>query len=198
MSLLIESIRLEEGTFHNISYHQRRVESTLRTLFAMKQVPDLQRLLEGSSYPRSGLFKCRVVYDDRSADVSFVPYTPREIRTLRLVADDNIEYSHKFNDRNALDNLYAMRGTCDDVLILRRGEVTDSSFANIVFRKSGRWFTPSHPLLPGTTRQRLLEKGKIEAIPIRMERIRTFETFRLVNAMIGFDSPEQDVGNIIL
>lgn len=198
MSHLIETIRLEEGIFHNIDYHQRRVEDSFRALFRTKQIPDLQQLLEGSSYPQSGLFKCRIIYDDRSADVSFVPYTPRAIRKIRLVTDDNIEYPHKFKDRDALDNLYAMRGTCDDVLIVRRGEVTDSSFANIVFRKLDLWYTPARPLLPGTMRQRLLEKGKIQVMDIRMEQIPTFETFRLVNAMIGFDSPEQDVGNIIL
>ena len=195
---MIESIRLEEGTFHNLDYHQRRVEDSFRALFGTRQILDLQQLLEGSSYPQRGLFKCRIIYDDRSADLSFVPYTPRMIRKVKLVTDDNIEYSHKFKDRTALDNLYDMRGTCDDVLIIRRGEVTDSSFANIVFRKSGRWYTPARPLLPGTMRQCLLEKEKIQALTIRMEQIQTFETFRLVNAMIGFDSPEQGVANIIL
>lgn len=198
MSLLIESIRLEEGTFHNLDYHQRRVENSFRALFGAKKIFDLRHLLEGSSYPQKGLYKCRIIYDDRSADVSFVPYTPRTIRKIKLVTDDNIEYPHKFKDRAVLDSLYEMRGTCDDVLIIRRGEITDSSFANIVLRKSGQWYTPSSPLLPGTMRQYLLEKGKIQVMTIRIEQLRTFETFRLVNAMIGFDSPEQGVANIIL
>ena len=198
MSLLIESLRLEEGIFYNVSYHQRRVQEAFRELFGTKKVLDLQQLIEGSSYPRRGLFKCRIVYDDQSAKVSFVPYASRPAQTLKLVTDNDIEYAHKFTDRSALDSLYAGRGTCDDVLIVRKGEVTDSSIANIVFRKSGRWFTPSHPLLAGTMRQRLLESGKIEPITIRMEQIPTFESFRLVNAMMGFNGPEQDVGNIIL
>lgn len=198
MSLLIESIRLEEGTFHNVDYHQRRVEDSFRALFGAKQIFNLSQLLEGSSYPKSGLFKCRITYNDQSADVSFIAYAPRLIRKIKLVTDDNIEYSHKFKNRAALDSLYAIRGTCDDVLIVKRGEVTDTSFANIVFRKSGHWYTPANPLLPGTMRRSLLEKGKIKVMAIRTEQIRTFETFRLVNAMVGFDSPEQDVSNIIL
>lgn len=198
MSLLIESIRLEDGTFYNVGYHQRRVEDSFQVLFGTKQILNLSRLLEGLPYPKKGLFKCRIIYDHQTADVSFIPYLPRLIRKIKLVTDDNIEYSHKFKDRTILDSLYAMRGTCDDVLIIKRGVVTDSSFANIVFRKSGHWYTPANPLLPGTMRRSLLEKGKIKAMAIRTEQIRTFETFRLVNAMVGFDSPEQDVDNIIL
>lgn len=197
MCLLIESIRLKDGTFYNVQYHQQRMDHAFRDLFRTIS-PDLRRLLEESSYPRSGVFKCRVIYDEKSADVSVTPYTPKTIRTLKAVTDDGIQYRHKFSDRTALENLYAMRGDCDEVLIIKGGEVTDSSFSNIVFRRSGRWYTPARPLLRGTMRQSLLEDGKIEAITIRKEDVPTFETFRLINGMIGFDSPEQSVANIIL
>lgn len=174
------------------------MDHAFRDHFRTTTSPDLRRLLESSSYPRRGVFKCRVVYDDESTEVSVTPYTPKTIRTLKAVTDDNIQYRHKFSDRTALENLYAMRGDCDEVLIIKEGEVTDSSFSNIVFRRSGRWYTPARPLLRGTMRQSLLEDGKIEAITIRKEDVPTFETFRLINAMIGFDSPEQGVANIIL
>lgn len=198
MCLLIESIRLEDGKFCNVQYHQRRMEEAFRALFPPLSPPDLRRLLQASPYPRHGVFKCRVVYDDQSTNVSYAPYTPKTIRTLKVVTDNDIDYSHKFSNRAVLENLYARRGDCDDVLIIREGEVADSSFANIVFRKSGHWYTPAHPLLAGTMRQYLLEKGKIQAIVIRKEHIPTFETFRLINAMIGFDSPERGVADIIL
>lgn len=198
MCLLIESVRLEEGTFHNLRYHQRRVEDSFRALFGTKQPHDLRRVLESTPRPGKGLYKCRIIYDDNSVDVSFVPYARKPIRTLKVVINDEIEYPHKLKDRTALDNSYAMRDECDDILIVRTGEVTDSSFANIIFRKAGRWYTPLRPLLPGTMRQSLLENGKIQAAAIRMEHIRTFETFRLINAMRGIDSPEERVGNIIL
>ena len=107
MCLLIESIRLEDGIFHNVSFHQRRVEHAFRALFGASQPLDLQSLLEKSSrVPVKGRYKCRILYDDRSADVSFVAYTLKPVVTLKVVTDDDIAYAHKFSDRSALDNLY--------------------------------------------------------------------------------------------
>lgn len=197
MSLLIESIRLDDGVFHNLIYHQRRVDKAFSSLFTARS-HNLEELLRRSSHPVDGLYKCRIVYDAHSAEVSFVPYNARPIRSIKVVIDDGIRYDCKFAERKALDNLFAMRAACDDVLIVRNGEVTDSSIANIAFSKAGRWFTPAHPLLAGTMRQSLIDAGKIEAAVIRKEQIPSFESFRLINAMVGFDSPEQDVGNIIL
>lgn len=197
MSLLIESIRCQDGVFHNLAYHQRRVDHAFRSLF--NHPPhDLARLLESVQRPSSGLWKCRIEYDETSARPELTPYTPRVVRNLLAVHDDAISYPHKYRDRRAIDYWYALRGTCDDILVVKNGEVTDTSIANIVFRRGSDWYTPLNPLLPGTMRQYLLEAGKIRAMTIRKEDIPAFDSFRLVNAMTGFEAPEQAVSNIVL
>ncbi|HEY8511759.1 MAG TPA: aminotransferase class IV [Cyclobacteriaceae bacterium] len=196
MSLLIETIRCQDGVFHNLEYHQRRVDHAFRSLFD-RDPHNLARLLESVTVPSSGWWKCRIEYDAINTNVELTPYTPRRVETLLAVRDDSIAYSHKFRDRSAIERWFASRGTCDDILIVRNDEITDSSIANIAFRHNDKWFTPANPLLPGTQRQFLIDSGKIQPIVIRKEDVLSFESFRLINAMIGFEAPEQPVSNIV-
>jgi 4-amino-4-deoxychorismate lyase len=159
---------------------------------------NLEKFLNELDAPQKGVFKCRIVYDEISKEVEFVPYQPKEVRSLKIVENDRILYEHKYADRDAIDKLYKQKDGCDDILIVKKGNVTDTSYANIVFRKGRTWYTPWSALLKGTMRQSLLDNNKILTENIQLEDIRGFKTFKLVNAMLEFDSPEIDVSNIVL
>ena len=60
-----------------------------------------------------------------------------------------------------------------------------------------RWFTPWSALLKGTIRTKLIERNLLYEEEIRVEDISSFESFKLINAMIEFDSPEIEVSNIV-
>jgi 4-amino-4-deoxychorismate lyase len=66
-----------------------------------------------------------------------------------------------------------------------------------VFRKNNHWVTPWSALLKGTQRQKLLDQNIIQEDDIRLEDIRTFQSFKLINAMFEFDGDEIDVSNIV-
>ena len=130
-------------------------------------------------------------------EAGFEVYEPRTIRRIRMVEDDTISYAHKFLDRGHINQLVDRRGECDDVLIVKKGRITDCSFSNIVFLKGGQWFTPSTPLLAGTMRQKLIDENKIATREIHPEDIRSFETCKIINAMLEFGSPEIEVSEIV-
>lgn len=197
MSRLIESIKLLDGKFYNLSYHEQRMTSSLKKLFGHNELIDLQRCLNSKPYPRKGLYKSRIVYDHRTMEIAFSPYNLRPAETFRIVEDDTIEYDLKFADRAVIDRLFQRRGQCDDILIVRNGRVTDSSIANVIFRKGANWYTPASPLLKGTMRQNLLDQKNIREEEISKKDVRTFETFKMINAMLEFDSPEIEVSNIV-
>lgn len=88
--------------------------------------------------------------------------------------------------------------SCDDILIVKNGFVTDSSISNIIFFDGYKWVTPDTPLLKGTMRQFLLEAAEIKEETITVQNLTTFTSFRLINAMLGFDGPEIDVSKIVL
>ena len=77
-------------------------------------------------------------------------------------------------------------GECDDVLIVRDGWVTDTSFTNVVFEDAGVVFTRRRLVcLRGLGGRVCWTRGVIQACPIRVEDIRRFRRALLVNAAIG-------------
>ena len=198
MSRFIESIKLLDGKFYNLSYHEARMSRTLRDHYGSRSPIDLQKFLFDQAFPSSGLYKCRIVYDIDTTDVKYSPYTAKRIERIRVIEADGISYAYKYEDRQVIDRLFDQRGNCDDVLIVRNGNITDCSFSNIAFWKDHKWYTPLSPLLKGTMRQRLIDTNKLEAAEIRVEDLRSFERFKLINAMLEFNGPEIEVSEIVL
>lgn len=197
MSLLIESIKFSNGKYYNLFYHEQRMNLALKTLCGVEGHFNLEEFLQSMPIPEQGFYKCRIVYDDVSREVEYLPYIAKPVRSLQIVHHDRIRYAYKYADRSTIDSLFALRKDCDDVLIVRRGLVTDTSYANIVLKRNGAWYTPWSALLKGTMRAYLLERNLISEEEIRMEEINTFESFKLINALLEFDAPEIDVSHIV-
>lgn len=180
---LLETIRCENGQAQHLSYHQQRVERSLKQL-GSDVYYNLSTLV---TPPDNALYRCRIVYDDSSLDITYIPYRKRVIQTLQLIQADHLDYSLKYADRTELDLLSAQKGDAEDILVVKNGLVTDTSIANIAFFNGTKWLTPKHPLLQGTTRARLLDEKKIFESEIHMDDLKKFKAFALLNAMIGFD-----------
>jgi 4-amino-4-deoxychorismate lyase len=197
MSLLIESIKLVDGKFLNLFYHEQRMIRSLHTLCGTDEDFALEDFLNELTIPKTGVYKCRIVYDDIVKDVEFIHYEPRQVKSLKIVQNDRINYEFKYKDRKEIDSLFEQREGCDDILIVKKGEVTDASYANIVFKRNDEWVTPWSPLLKGTMRQKLLEENKIVAEKILLDELHTFKSFKLINALLEFDGPEIELSNIV-
>jgi 4-amino-4-deoxychorismate lyase len=132
-------------------------------------------------------YKVHLEYDSSGFHfLSVLPYRCRPINTLRLVEGGDIDYSYKYADRSSLNALLAERGTCDEILIVKDGLLTDTSFTNIALFDGCHWLTPRRPLLAGTHRQRLLARGIISEADIRAADIQQFFRIRLFNAMVDW------------
>jgi 4-amino-4-deoxychorismate lyase len=197
MSLLIETIKVVDGKFCNLFYHEQRMIRSLEALCGVDEDIILEEFLNELTVPKEGLFKCRIVYDEHTKEVEFIPYKIRPVKNLKIVENDRINYDFKYADRKQIDKLFEQRDGCDDILIVKKDEVTDASYANIVFKRGSEWVTPWSPLLKGTMRQKLIEHNKITPEKILLEDIPSFQSFKLINAMLEFDSPEIDVSNIV-
>lgn len=188
MSLLVESIKVQDGKLLNINQHNERMERSLFDLFGKKSTVYLEKIIDVPASARKGIYKCRVVYDDISTEAEFIPYIIHEVRSLRIVYDDEISYSYKFAERSDLIRLYGLRGECDDILIIKNGLVTDTSYANVILKdKNGTWFTPSSCLLKGTRRSKLLNDKIISEADISVGHLNKYSELRIINAMIGID-----------
>jgi len=197
MSLLVETIKVVDGKFANLFYHEQRMIRSLEMLCGVEEDIILDDFLNELTVPKEGVFKCRIVYDEQTKEVEFIPYKIRPVKSLKIVENDRINYDFKYADRKQIDKLFEQRDGCDDILIVKKEEVTDTSYANIIFKRGSEWVTPWSPLLKGTMRQKLIEQNKIIPEKILLEDIPSFQSFKLINAMLEFDSPEIDVSNIV-
>jgi len=83
-----------------------------------------------------------------------------------------------------------MRGVCDEILVVKNGMITDTSFSNIIFLKKGTWYTPEYPLLPGTRRADYLQKNQIFPQVIKPEDLGQYEEARLINSMRSLEDAD--------
>lgn len=185
MSLLFETIKVENRRFYHLEWHNRRMNRSRKELLGINQPVDLSGELHIPETVDKQLYKCRVEYDMKIDKVEFIRYIPRSIKTLKVIHADSIKYHHKFSDRSLLDQLIKLKGHCDDILIIRNKYVTDTSYCNIAFFDGSRWVTPSTPLLKGTCRERLLQQKFLFEKPILWNEIDSFSHFILINAMMG-------------
>ena len=185
----VETIKIKNGKAMALSYHQERMNRTMQHFFPGKDIPSLE---EGIAPTKDmDFYKARVVYgEEEIEDIQYVPYSMKEIHTLKIIRDDDIDYSFKSTDRTGLNHLAAQKGDCDEIIIIKNGLVTDTSFTNIAIFKDAKWSTPKHPLLLGTKRAALLENGIIKEADITVDDLMKAEKVSLFNAMIDFGERE--------
>jgi para-aminobenzoate synthetase/4-amino-4-deoxychorismate lyase len=123
-----------------------------------------------------------------------------QLRALQLVlarkpiASDDEFFNHKTDDRQYFDRLlksaqHEYGVEVDDVVMFnQRGEITETTIANIVICQDGKWLTPSldSGLLAGTFRRVLLEQGVISEQEITVAQLQAAEQIYLINSIRGW------------
>lgn len=186
MSRLIETIKVGKKEFYNLAYHQQRMNKTRKELFCIEDEINLAAELKIPATLSDSIFKCRVIYSEKILAVEFHPYEARNIKSLQIVNADDIDYSYKYEDRSKLQKLLC-KCTADDVLIIKNGFVTDTSYSNIVLSKNSKFFTPDTFLLNGTKRQKLLDEKIIEQTKITPSDILWYEKIFIINSMMDLE-----------
>lgn len=190
MCHLVETIKIIDGIPQNLYWHKNRLEKSFLKIFKSESKIKINECLSIPDQYKKGIIKARFLYNENSFACEFSNYASSKISSIKIVLDNQIDYSFKFADRKSINKLLLLKDDCDDILIIKNGRVTDTSIANIVFYDRKRWITPSQPLLEGTCRARLLSEGRIEVDEVMVNDIKLFSQFKLINAMNEFDSQE--------
>lgn len=183
----IETIKVVNGVFMHPEFNIQRMKQTMKEVFH-SSLSDT--FLQEVIIPREmnhGVVKCRILYGYSIEEVEFRKYECRKVSSLKLVDGADIDYSRKYADRSSLMRLLQEKGSCDDVLIVKNGYITDTSYSNVVLSDGSGYYTPSTYLLNGTCRQRLLAEGKVIAKDISVGDLSSFENLYLINAMLDLD-----------
>jgi len=180
---LLETIKVKDSQLQNINWHNVRFNHSRRKLFGIKEELKLETFIKIPPDLTNAIYKCRLTYSKEIEKIEFEKYFPRTILSLKIVEFNEIQYAFKYKDRSKIDELFRLKENCDDILIVKNGLITDTSYANIVFWDGQKWITSSSPLLNGTARNRLLSEGKISEAKITIEDLKIFKKARIINAM---------------
>jgi len=193
---LFETIKIENRILCNIGAHNERFNRSRKELSGKTDFIDLSQQIRIPDHLDNSKYKCRVVYSESIHTIEFQPYVSKKINSLQIVFDDEIEYSYKFMDRQALDQILKSV-QADEVIIVKNGKVSDTSFSNIVLFDGNKWVTPSDCLLKGTCRSALLDSNTITCEEVFAGDIRRYQYIKLINAMNNMnDSPLIPIKNI--
>jgi len=188
MSRFIETIQLLKGKLMNLDFHQERFERTRSEAMGLKKHSFLSEVLQVPKGLEQGKFKCRVIYEKEIIRIEYEPYQIQQVRSLKLVFPESMEYGFKYEDRSELEKLFRLRKQCDDILIVKNNCITDSFYANVVLWNGENWETPDTPLLQGTMRASLLNKGLITEHRITLNDLAGYQKLRLINAMLDLEN----------
>ena len=192
MSLLFETIKVVNKKLQHVSFHNERMNRSRLELFGCKDELNLADQIEIPTDITNECYKCKVIYSDKIKDVEFRKYTRRNVAKLRVVKKDEIDYSYKYLDRTALNALVSehCEDESEDILIIKGGRVTDTSYSNVALFDGKEWHTPKFPLLKGTKRAKLLYDKRIVEKDIMVYELENYEQILLINAMLEFDPRE--------
>lgn len=187
MFRLVESIKVENRHLCNIELHTTRLNASRKEVFGCDNFIDLSQAIEIPQTLTSDIYKCRVLYTSQIEAIEFQAYTPKLLKTLKLVEGGGIDYHLKYEDRSALAALLEQKGGADDILIVKDACITDTSYSNIAFFDGKEWFTPDTYLLNGTQRQYMLAQGLLKACRITPSDLHKYSAAKPINAMLDFE-----------
>ena len=186
MSQFIESIKVEDQKAFLLDLHQQRVHETFAH-FGKECCIDLEKIFKDLELDEDGLYKLRIVYDlEGNFRAQMLPYAFPEIETFELVENNDFSYDFKFADRTEFEKM-KKKARAQEIIIVKNGQITDTSFSNLIFLKNQTWHTPKSFLLNGVQRQNLLKQGKIKETEITLQNLNEFSHFQLINSMNEFN-----------
>lgn len=186
MCLLTEAIKVERKKFQNLEYHQQRFDDARMKLFGLDDQIQLEEVLQLPGNITDATYKCKIVYSHKIQSVCFTLYEKHLPNSIKLVYDNTIDYSFKYDNRRNLETLIENSGA-DEILIVKNGMVTDTSRSNIVLAKGNKLITPATFLLEGTKRKNMLENNLIGEEAVSVDALFKYEKLFIINAMIDLE-----------
>ncbi len=195
---LFETLRLDAGSgFRHVNRHLARLEGSARYFAFRLELADVRDAMDKAEAELGGGHgRVRLELSRNGTVRTFLSelHAAPEGPVRLAIHPDPVDPSdvwlyHKTTLRGGYDRRRDDRPDADDVLLMNtRGEVTESTIANLAVEWSGEWFTPpiDSGLLPGTYRALLLGEGRLRERRITVDELRTASSLALVSSVRGW------------
>ncbi len=193
---LLETLRFDPaGGFRDLPEHLQRLRTSAAYFGFVFEEADAVAALEAASALESVRIRLTLARNGAlSATSSPLPSPADGPIRVALHLEDPVDPAdvmlfHKTTRREPYERRRAAHPEAEDVLLVNaRGEVTESTIANLAVKLDGRWFTPPLDcgLLPGVGRTVSLREGRVEERRIMIDQLRAAEGLALVSTVRGW------------
>lgn len=194
---LLETIALDEGEYALLERHLARArDSALYFGFRWNESEVLRALDDVRQLHPSLRWRVRLIIGrhgktrTEASPLGESGTAPIAVRFASVPIDDRDPLVfHKTTARARYEVELERCRPCDDVIFWNsRGEVTESTIANVVVFSDGKHWTPPREagLLAGTLRAELIARGELFERTITREELAAAESFALINSVRGW------------
>jgi para-aminobenzoate synthetase/4-amino-4-deoxychorismate lyase len=198
---LLETMRRDPGEpIRHLDAHVGRLrESAGYFGFAFDEA-DVRAVLEdaGAATDRPMRVRLRLTRTGKT-EIGVAPIDAGDLHPIHVAVDDHpvdptdVFLFHKTSLRARYEEARARHPAVSDVLLTNdRGEITESTIANVAVKLEGHWWTPpvDAGLLPGVGRLWALESGEVAERPIRVRELTGAEEIALISDTRGWRRAE--------
>ena len=199
---LLETMRFDPGTgVLHLDLHLDRLAASADYFGFAFDRTDVEEAIEkavASAPPEHAMRVRLALRKDGTARVASMPL-PSDPDVVRVAVDHvpqdprDVFLFHKTSRRQRYEEARGRHPDADDVLLVNdRGEVTESTIANVAARIDGRWITPpvEAGLLPGVGRAVALEERRVVEARLSIEEVRSAEELSLISDTRGWRRAE--------
>lgn len=192
---LLESLKLENGTYPLLAYHLERLSDSAKYFHFPGNKADIEQALKSLAHQHPmGLFKVRLLLNERGNVFAEALRTqPIEEPVMCRLAASPIDSAnpflfHKTTYRKVYDEHKSSSDIFSVLLWNEKEELTEFTIGNLVIEKNGKFFTPpvSCGLLPGTFRQYLIDRGEIEEKVMLKNELADVDALWFINSVRGW------------
>jgi para-aminobenzoate synthetase/4-amino-4-deoxychorismate lyase len=191
---LLETMRVEHGQIALLPRHLERLSRSANSLGFSIIISRIQTEVESAiaSHPDPAVLRLTVGADG-TPEIGFRPAPPPgQPAWVRLSVLHANSADRRLYDKTTAREFYeraraGLPPEADALIANERGEITETTIANVAVLRDGRWITPPIEcgLLGGVMRAELLARGEIFEGIIRADELIPGETIRLFNAVRG-------------
>ena len=190
---LLETMRIDGGLIARREKHLARAAAAAAHFGFRWDAAEADRALDDAAAARpDGTWRLRLLVAPSGAATTMCTEHAAEDRVWRVAlapepVDSRDEFlRHKTTNRDVYTRARATRPDADDVVLWNeRGEITESTIANVVAELDGTWYTPplACGLLPGVFRADVLEADMVRERVITKDELRRAARIWLINSL---------------
>ncbi len=193
---LFETMRWEPEGVRHLERHLARMEHSAAYFGMPFERKAAEAAVDEAMPEEGGPRRLRLLLDaDGRITVEVTEMPAESAEPVKLIVDAESVNSqdwllfHKTTRRDLYEERRARHPEAGDVVLVNeRGEVTETTIANLAVKLDGRWVTP--PLdsgcLPGIERQVLLDKGRLEERVVTVAELKSADEIAVINSLRGW------------